>query len=101
MNGGPSGFNNAPVTRAIIIACALFTIFFGMQGRSKMLGLSFQVDLVLHRGEGMCWAIYLLMLDDQWRETTIPHLLALWNHQRTPLQPWSQWDLTGTQQGRH
>ncbi|KAK9725998.1 hypothetical protein RND81_05G183200 [Saponaria officinalis] len=42
MNGGPSGFNNAPVTKAIVISSALFTIFFGFQGRSKKLGLSYQ-----------------------------------------------------------
>ncbi|GMH08117.1 hypothetical protein Nepgr_009957 [Nepenthes gracilis] len=42
MNGGPSGFNNAPVTRAFIIASALFTILLGIQGRPNKLGLSFQ-----------------------------------------------------------
>ncbi|GAB2267126.1 Rhomboid-like protein 20 [Dionaea muscipula] len=42
MSGGPSGFNNAPVTRAFIIASALFSIVFGIQGRSNKLGLSFQ-----------------------------------------------------------
>lgn len=42
MNGGPSGFNNAPVTRTFVIACALFTVFFGIQGRSNKLGLSYQ-----------------------------------------------------------
>lgn len=42
MNGGPSGFNNAPVTRAIIICSALFTVFFGVQGRSSKLALSYQ-----------------------------------------------------------
>ncbi|KAK9196991.1 hypothetical protein WN943_005125 [Citrus x changshan-huyou] len=42
MNGGPSGFNNAPVTRAFVIACALFTVFFGIQGRFNKLGLSYQ-----------------------------------------------------------
>ncbi|XP_015866381.1 rhomboid-like protein 20 [Ziziphus jujuba] len=41
MNGGPSGFNNAPVTRTFLIACALFTVFFGIQGRSSKLGLSY------------------------------------------------------------
>ncbi|KAK3218090.1 hypothetical protein Dsin_012060 [Dipteronia sinensis] len=42
MNGGPSGFNNAPVTRTFFIACALFTVFFGIQGRFNKLGLSYQ-----------------------------------------------------------
>ncbi|EXC34972.1 hypothetical protein L484_014699 [Morus notabilis] len=32
---------NAPVTRAFVIACALFTVFFGIQGRSNRLGLSY------------------------------------------------------------
>ncbi|KAL6985094.1 Rhomboid-like protein 20 [Sarracenia purpurea var. burkii] len=42
MNGGPSGFNNAPVARTFLIACGLFTIIFGIQGRSNKLGLSYQ-----------------------------------------------------------
>ncbi|KAL8493752.1 hypothetical protein ACS0TY_024794 [Phlomoides rotata] len=42
MNGGPSGFNNAPVTRTIVIASALFTVIFGIQGRSRNLGWSYQ-----------------------------------------------------------
>ncbi|XP_077243530.1 rhomboid-like protein 20 [Tasmannia lanceolata] len=42
MNGGPSGFHNAPVTRTIVIACALLTILVGIQGRSSTLGLSYQ-----------------------------------------------------------
>ncbi|KAG8471357.1 hypothetical protein CXB51_036971 [Gossypium anomalum] len=42
MNGGPSGFNNAPVTKTFVIASALFTVFFGIQGRSFKLGLSYQ-----------------------------------------------------------
>ncbi|KAL3841157.1 hypothetical protein ACJIZ3_025748 [Penstemon smallii] len=42
MNGGPSGFNNAPVTRTIVIATALFTIVFGIQGRFRNLSWSYQ-----------------------------------------------------------
>ncbi|WJX78191.1 Rhomboid-like protein 20, variant 2 [Trifolium repens] len=42
MNGGPSGFTNAPVTRAFVIASGLFSIFFGIQGRFNTLGLSYQ-----------------------------------------------------------
>nr|XP_016453796.1 PREDICTED: uncharacterized protein LOC107778111 isoform X1 [Nicotiana tabacum] len=42
MNVGPSGFNNAPVTRALVIACTLFTIIFGTQGRANQLGWSYQ-----------------------------------------------------------
>ncbi|KFK36963.1 hypothetical protein AALP_AA4G195300 [Arabis alpina] len=42
MNGGPSGFNNAPVTKAFVIASGLFTVFFGIRGGSSKLGLSYQ-----------------------------------------------------------
>ncbi|KAF8043673.1 hypothetical protein BT93_A1862 [Corymbia citriodora subsp. variegata] len=42
MNGGPSGFNNAPVTRSFIVASAIFTVFSGIQGRADKLGLSYQ-----------------------------------------------------------
>ncbi|CAI9782865.1 unnamed protein product [Fraxinus pennsylvanica] len=42
MNGGPSGFNNALVTRTIVIASALLTILFGIQGRSGIVGWSYQ-----------------------------------------------------------
>ncbi|KAL3637134.1 Rhomboid-like protein 20 [Castilleja foliolosa] len=34
MNGGPSGFNNAPVTRIVVIASILFTIVFGVRSRN-------------------------------------------------------------------
>ncbi|KAM7524421.1 hypothetical protein LguiA_014323 [Lonicera macranthoides] len=42
--GGPSGFNNAPITRTFVIASSLFTILFGIQARSNklLLGLSYQ-----------------------------------------------------------
>lgn len=39
--------DNAPVTRAFVIACALFTVFFGIQGRFNKLGLSYQVFFFL------------------------------------------------------
>ncbi|KAI0519923.1 hypothetical protein KFK09_007384 [Dendrobium nobile] len=42
MNGGPSGFHNAPVTRTFVIACALLTLIFGVRGRSANLGLSYE-----------------------------------------------------------
>ncbi|XP_072976363.1 rhomboid-like protein 20 [Typha angustifolia] len=42
MNGGPSGFHNAPVTRAFLLVSAVLTIVFGVQGRSLRLGLSYQ-----------------------------------------------------------
>ncbi|KAK6944466.1 Peptidase S54, rhomboid domain, partial [Dillenia turbinata] len=47
MNGGPFGFNNAPVTRAFVIASAIFTIFFGIQRRSSKLGLSYEGTIAL------------------------------------------------------
>ncbi|KAL8162957.1 hypothetical protein V2J09_014446 [Rumex salicifolius] len=37
---------NAPVTRGFVVASALFTVFFGIQGRSNKLGLSYQVAIV-------------------------------------------------------
>ncbi|CAN1173527.1 Rhomboid-like protein 20 [Linum perenne] len=42
MNGGPSGFNNAPVTRAFVVASTAFTVLFGIKGRSAKFGLSYQ-----------------------------------------------------------
>ncbi|XXG52828.1 hypothetical protein AAC387_Pa03g1037 [Persea americana] len=43
MNGGPSGFHNAPVTKAFVVTSAIFTIFVGIQRRSSSaLGLSYQ-----------------------------------------------------------
>lgn len=42
MNGGPSGFQNAPVTRTFVIATALLTILLGIKGRSVKLGLSYE-----------------------------------------------------------
>lgn len=42
MNGGPSGFHNAPVTRTFVIASALLTILIGVQGRANKLGFSYQ-----------------------------------------------------------
>ncbi|KAG5583343.1 hypothetical protein H5410_053970 [Solanum commersonii] len=42
MNVGPSGFNNAPVTRALVIVCTIFTIIFGVRGRGNQLGWSYQ-----------------------------------------------------------
>ncbi|XP_020570799.1 rhomboid-like protein 20 [Phalaenopsis equestris] len=42
MNGGPSGFQNAPVTRNLVIACAFLTVLFVARGRSASLGFSYQ-----------------------------------------------------------
>ncbi|WMV07878.1 hypothetical protein MTR67_001263 [Solanum verrucosum] len=46
MNIEPSGFNNALVTRALVIACTIFTIIFGVRGRGNQLGWSYQVVLL-------------------------------------------------------
>ncbi|XP_078446775.1 ubiquitin-associated (UBA) protein [Wolffia australiana] len=42
MSGGTSGFHNAPFTRAVVFACAVTTVLFGVQGRSSTIGLSYQ-----------------------------------------------------------
>ncbi|KAK8952943.1 hypothetical protein KSP40_PGU003912 [Platanthera guangdongensis] len=42
MNGGPSGFQNAPVTRSFVISCALLTAVFASRRRSATLGFSYQ-----------------------------------------------------------
>ncbi|ONK63629.1 uncharacterized protein A4U43_C07F17250, partial [Asparagus officinalis] len=42
MHGGPSGFNNAPVTRTVVIASGILTVIFGIRSRSIRLGLSYQ-----------------------------------------------------------
>ncbi|PKA51195.1 hypothetical protein AXF42_Ash010635 [Apostasia shenzhenica] len=42
MNGGPSGFHNAPFTRTFITASAILTVLLGVQGRSSRLGLSYE-----------------------------------------------------------
>ncbi|KAL3715690.1 hypothetical protein ACJRO7_007430 [Eucalyptus globulus] len=42
MNVGPSGFNNAPVSRAFIVATGAFTVFFGIRDRANKLGVSYQ-----------------------------------------------------------
>ncbi|CAN8287027.1 unnamed protein product [Cochlearia groenlandica] len=39
--GGPSGFNNAPVTKALVVTSFVFTLFFGIRGGSSKLGLSY------------------------------------------------------------
>ncbi|KAJ1691515.1 hypothetical protein LUZ63_015670 [Rhynchospora breviuscula] len=40
--GGLSGFQNAPVTRALIIASGFLTVALGARGKSRQLGLSYQ-----------------------------------------------------------
>ncbi|KAJ8760077.1 hypothetical protein K2173_010933 [Erythroxylum novogranatense] len=42
MNGGPYGFNNAPVTKVFVIASCVLTFFFGIRGMSTKLGFSYQ-----------------------------------------------------------
>ncbi|PIA60093.1 hypothetical protein AQUCO_00400762v1 [Aquilegia coerulea] len=54
MNGGPSGFHNAPVTKIFVIASSLLTILIGVRGRSSKLGLSYQ-DIV---GKLHIWRLF-------------------------------------------
>ncbi|KAL6614311.1 hypothetical protein ACP70R_036581 [Stipagrostis hirtigluma subsp. patula] len=42
MSGGIPGFHNAPASRAVVVAAALFSVSFGFRGRSLDLGLSYQ-----------------------------------------------------------
>ncbi|XP_039809053.1 rhomboid-like protein 20 isoform X3 [Panicum virgatum] len=42
MNGGLPGFHNAPASRAVVVASALFSVPFGFRGRFFDLGLSYQ-----------------------------------------------------------
>uniref|UniRef100_A0A1J3FS35 Ubiquitin-associated domain-containing protein 2 n=1 Tax=Noccaea caerulescens TaxID=107243 RepID=A0A1J3FS35_NOCCA len=56
MNGGPSGFNNAPITRACVITCALFTVFFGIRGGSSKLSLSYQDLFEFRLWKSILWA---------------------------------------------
>ncbi|PVH37913.1 hypothetical protein PAHAL_5G119900 [Panicum hallii] len=42
MNGGLPGFHNAPASRAVVVAAALFSVPFGFRGRFLDLGLSYQ-----------------------------------------------------------
>ncbi|KAL1548760.1 Rhomboid-like protein 20, variant 2 [Salvia divinorum] len=62
MNGGPSGFNNAPVTRTIVIFSALFTIIFGIQGRSRNLGWSYQVFIIFSIAISILLEVFTLLL---------------------------------------
>uniref|UniRef100_A0A0A9E481 UBA domain-containing protein n=1 Tax=Arundo donax TaxID=35708 RepID=A0A0A9E481_ARUDO len=42
MNGGLPGFHNAPASRAVVVAAALFSVFLGFRGRFLDLGLSYE-----------------------------------------------------------
>ncbi|WVZ71657.1 hypothetical protein U9M48_020221 [Paspalum notatum var. saurae] len=42
MQGGVSGFQNAPVTRAVVLASGLLSVVFGAQRRARALGISYQ-----------------------------------------------------------
>ncbi|TVU34733.1 hypothetical protein EJB05_16582 [Eragrostis curvula] len=44
MNGGIPGFRNAPASRAVVVAAALFSVTFGFRGRLRDLGLSYQAS---------------------------------------------------------
>ncbi|CAL4976915.1 unnamed protein product [Urochloa decumbens] len=42
MQGGVSGFQNAPVTRAVVLASGLLSVVFSAQRRARTLGISYQ-----------------------------------------------------------
>ncbi|TVU00743.1 hypothetical protein EJB05_53826 [Eragrostis curvula] len=42
MNGGIPGFRNAPASRAVVVAAALFSVTFGFRGRLRDLGLVYE-----------------------------------------------------------
>ncbi|CAL4964257.1 unnamed protein product [Urochloa decumbens] len=42
MQGGVSGFQNAPVTRAVVLASGLLSIVFSAQRRARTIGISYQ-----------------------------------------------------------
>nr|CAB3472784.1 unnamed protein product [Digitaria exilis] len=42
MQGGVSGFQNAPVTRAVVLASGLLSVVFSAQRRARALGISYQ-----------------------------------------------------------
>ncbi|KAG8062064.1 hypothetical protein GUJ93_ZPchr0003g17276 [Zizania palustris] len=42
MQGGVSGFQNVPVTRAVVLASGLLSVVFSAQRRVRTLGLSYQ-----------------------------------------------------------
>ncbi|ONM31297.1 Rhomboid-like protein 20 [Zea mays] len=42
MQGGVSGFQNAPVTRAVVVASGLLSVVFSAQRRARALGISYQ-----------------------------------------------------------
>uniref|UniRef100_A0A0A9DQM3 Derlin n=1 Tax=Arundo donax TaxID=35708 RepID=A0A0A9DQM3_ARUDO len=42
MQGGVSGFQNAPVTRAVVVTSGLLSVVFSAQRRARALGVSYQ-----------------------------------------------------------
>ncbi|KAI4386574.1 hypothetical protein MLD38_004496 [Melastoma candidum] len=42
MNGGPSGFGNAPVTKSFLVLSGILSVLSGIQGRAHHLGLSYK-----------------------------------------------------------
>nr|ACG46193.1 hypothetical protein [Zea mays] len=51
MQGGVSGFQNAPVTRAVVVASGLLSVVFSAQRRARALGISYQVLDLLRNWE--------------------------------------------------
>lgn len=49
MNSGPSGFNNAPVTKVVVIACGIASVIVGTQGGAKACTLSYQALAKKHQ----------------------------------------------------
>ncbi|KAH7290925.1 hypothetical protein KP509_30G069500 [Ceratopteris richardii] len=49
MNSGPSGFNNAPVSKVVVIACGIASVLVGAQGRAKGSGLSYLALVKKHQ----------------------------------------------------
>jgi len=46
MQGGVSGFQNAPVTRAVVLTSGLLSVVFSVQRRARALGISYQVGRI-------------------------------------------------------
>nr|ACN35457.1 unknown [Zea mays] len=54
MQGGVSGFQNAPVTRAVVVASGLLSVVFSAQRRARALGISYQDTITNFR----LWKIF-------------------------------------------
>ncbi|MCO5578967.1 hypothetical protein L7F22_032818 [Adiantum nelumboides] len=49
MNSGPSGFNNAPVSKVVVIACGIASVIVGTQGGAKACSLCYQALVKKHQ----------------------------------------------------